>query len=118
MKKLAVAMAWRQSRLLAFAAMVPVVASAGVLPDGSAMSAPEAPFKMPDVPVWRVPSREFPITDYGAVTGAVKNTEAFAKGLRPVPRRAVDASWCRRSLVRSFPAGDDAYPAQLLAGEG
>ena len=35
------------------------------------VSAPEAPFKMPDVPVWRVPAREFPITDYGAVTGAV-----------------------------------------------
>ena len=27
------------------------------------VSAPEAPFKMPDVPVWRVPAREFPITD-------------------------------------------------------
>ena len=45
------------------------------------VSAPEAPFKMPDVPVWRVPAREFPITDYGAVTGAVKNTEAFAKAI-------------------------------------
>ena len=45
------------------------------------VSAPEAPFKMPDVPVWRVPEREFPITDYGAVTGAVKNTEAFAKAI-------------------------------------
>ena len=45
------------------------------------VSAPEAPFKMPAVPVWRVPAREFPITDYGAVTGAVKNTEAFAKAI-------------------------------------
>ena len=45
------------------------------------VSAPEAPFKMPNVPVWRVPAREFPITDYGAVTGAVKNTAAFAKAI-------------------------------------
>ena len=45
------------------------------------VSAPEAPFKMPDVPVGRVPAREFPITDYGAVTGTVKNTAAFAKAI-------------------------------------
>ena len=45
------------------------------------VSAPEAPFKMPAVPVWCVPAREFPITDYGAVTDGVKNTEAFAKAI-------------------------------------
>ena len=65
----------------------------------AAFSSPEAPFKMPDVPVWRVPAREFPITDYGAVTGDVKNTEAFVKEIvvvnaknvtmdgKPVPSR-------------------------------
>lgn len=45
------------------------------------VSAPEAPFRMPDVPVWRIPPREFAITDYGATTGTVKNTKAFAKAI-------------------------------------
>ena len=62
------------------------------------VSAPEAPFKMPDVPVWRVPAREFVITDYGAATSAVKNTEAFAKAIA-----ACSAAGGGRVVV---PAGD------------
>ena len=67
------------SKLIAAATLC--VAAASSPSCAEVLHAPEAPFKMPAVPVWRVPAREFPITDYGAVTGGVKNTEAFAKAI-------------------------------------
>ena len=46
------------------------------------VTAPEAPFEMPEIRVWEAPGRDFAITDFGAVAdGKTKNTEAFAKAI-------------------------------------
>lgn len=46
------------------------------------VTAPEAPFDMPEIRVWEAPDREFSLPVYGGEEGGtVKNTEAFAKAI-------------------------------------
>ena len=60
---------------LAFAA-----AAATTVAAAEFVEAPEAPFAMPRIEVWDIPSREFPITEFGAAPG-VKCTDAFRKAV-------------------------------------
>lgn len=47
------------------------------------VSAPEAPFAMPEIAIWEPPTAEFDITAYGAVEGGEqKCTAAFANAIR------------------------------------
>lgn len=60
--------------LVSFAAFMDVCAQV--------VTAPEAPFPMPEVHVWQAPEKVFTIVDFGAVAdGETKNTQAFADAI-------------------------------------